>query len=206
MNLFVNTVPVGPLGANCHILYSDSSDKAILIDTGGDFLILKECLKKINKKAGAIILTHCHFDHVMATSDFASENLPVYMHKNDLEFINSNGNLAKYWGVKFKPFSVDNQLIGGLFNICGYNCEIIETPGHTAGSICIKVQNLLFSGDTIFNQSYGRYDFPSGNLNQLINSCKKLFALPGETIVYAGHGENTTIANEREFNPIKLLF
>ena len=206
MDLKVITIPVGPLSANCHIVYSNEQSKALIIDSGGDFSLIQDTLKRINKQAGAVILTHCHFDHVMATAEFAEIGVPVYMHEKDVDFITNSGNLAKYFGLKLKPFIVDNRLIGGDIDICGYKITIIETPGHTEGGICIKIQNLLFTGDTLFKSGCGRTDFPSGNELKLIQSAKRLFAIEEDLILYTGHGEATTLEKERKTNPINLLF
>ena len=206
MNVKVITVPVGPLSANCHIVYGEDMQKALIIDPGGDFSILMQRLNAINKSAGAVILTHGHFDHIMATNQFQELGVPVYMHQSDEQLINSNGNLAKYFGIKFQPFNVDNRLIEGDIEICGYNLTVYETPGHTQGGVCIKMQNLLFTGDTLFEGSYGRTDFPGGNAKHLAESIKKLFTLQEDLILYTGHGNNTYLQREKQTNPIKFLF
>lgn len=206
MSINVITVPVGPLGVNCYIVSDLNNDKALIIDPGGDFYSIKQKLNEINKQAGAVIVTHCHFDHVLAVSDFQKEDVPVYMHFADEDFITSNGNLAKYFGLKMNLFTLNNRLIGGFFDICGYKVQIIETPGHTDGSICIIIDNYLFSGDTLFFGSYGRTDFPSGSKLKLINSAKKLFALERDYIVCPGHDSKTTLYNEKKNNPIRMLF
>lgn len=206
MKIEIATLQVGPLNANCHLVYSSEREEALVVDPGGDFLIIKEKLKELNKRAGAVILTHGHFDHIMASADFSNEGVKIYMHENDLPLLTSNGNLAKYWGVKLPAFSVDNALIGGLFEICGFKIEVIETPGHTAGSICLRIDNCLLTGDCLFKCGFGRVDFPSGNAKDLVNSIKKLFDIGEDLVVYSGHGENTTLNYERQFNPINQTF
>ena len=91
-------------------------------------------------------------------------------------------------------------------DIYGFNLRVIETPGHTAGSVCIQIENVIFTGDTLFLDSYGRTDFPSGNQQELIGSARKLFALPGDFLIYSGHGESTTLERERKHNMINYLF
>lgn len=206
MNIKVITVPVGPLSANCHIVYTFDNEKALIIDPGGDFSLIMQRLEAINKKAGAIILTHGHFDHIMAAADFQASLIPIYMHQADEALVNGSGNLAKYFGLKMQPFSVDNRLIEGDLDIYGFNLRVIETPGHTAGSVCIQIENVIFTGDTLFLDSYGRTDFPSGNQQKLIESARKLFALPGDFLIYSGHGESTTLERERKHNMINYLF
>ena len=206
MSIQVITVPVGPLSANCHIVYTFDNEKALIIDPGGDFSLIMQKLNAINKKPGAVILTHGHFDHIMASADFQAFSTPICMHQADEVLVEGSGNLSKYFGLKMKPFSVDNRLIEGDFNICGFNLRVIETPGHTEGSICVQIENAIFTGDTLFLDSYGRTDFPSGNEKQLISSIKKLFALNGDFILYSGHGESTTLEMERKHNALNYLF
>ena len=206
MRINIITVPVGPLSANCHIVYTNDNEKALIIDPGGDFSLIMQRLESVNKKPGAVILTHGHFDHIMASADFQKALIPIYMHQADEVLVNGSGNLAKYFGLKMPPFSVDNRLIEGDLNICGFNLRVIETPGHTAGSVCVQIDNAIFTGDTLFFDSYGRTDFPSGSEQELIVSVKKLFALQGDFLLYSGHGESTTLERERKHNMINYLF
>ena len=206
MKINIITIPVGPLKANCHIVYCNELDKVLVIDPGGDFSLINNKIKELNKNGGAVLLTHAHFDHIMAVADLSKAGFKVYMHKNDISLLESDGNLAKYLGLKLPSFIVDNQLIGGLFDICGYKIEVVETPGHTAGSCCYKIGNILFSGDTIFKERFGRCDFPTGNLKTLINSIKKLFDIQENLLIYSGHGEVTTLDEERKFNAIHNYF
>ena len=206
MNEKIITIPVGPLGVNCYIVYKTDSDKALVIDPGGDFSLIQSVLKENKLTAGAVLITHCHFDHIMATSEFNKLKVPVYMSENDVSFINSNGNLAKYFGVKFIPFIVDNRLIEGFLTVCGLEICVYETPGHTKGSVCIRIGNALFTGDTLFKESYGRTDFPSGDGEELVKSIKKIFEIAENLVVYPGHNETTTLEHEKKHNPIKFYF
>lgn len=206
MSIKVITIPVGPLSANCHVVYSLDNDKALIVDPGGDFSLIMQRLNAINKKPGAVILTHGHFDHIMVAADFQAQNVPVYLHQADVCLVEGSGNLAKYFGIKMPPFNVDNRLIEGDLQVCGFNLRVIETPGHTEGSVCIQIENAIFTGDTLFFESYGRTDFPSGNAVKLIESAKKLFGLTGNYVLYTGHGESTTLDYERKHNAINFSF
>lgn len=206
MTINIITVPVGPLSANCHIVSSEKNEKALIIDPGGDFSIIQSQLKKINKVAGAVILTHAHFDHIMETAQLQKLGALVYMHEKDEVLVNSNGNLAKYFGLKLEPFIPDNRLIEGDIEICGFDLTVYETPGHTKGGVCIKINNALFTGDTLFENSYGRTDFPGGSLSDLVLSAKKLFAIDEDLVLYTGHGNITTLSREKISNPIKFEF
>ena len=141
----------------------------------------------------------------MAVKQFNMMGVPVFMNEKELDFINSNANLAKYFGIKFIPFSVDNRLIEGFLDICGYKIQVFGTPGHTIGSVCLQIEDALFTGDTLFKESYGRTDFPTGSMKQLVLSIKKLFAMDENLRVYPGHNEPTTIKAEKIYNPINLL-
>ena len=205
MNLNVYTLPVGELDTNCHILYSDNNDKALIIDPGGDFFEIEGKLKALNKSAGAVILTHCHYDHIGTLNGFEKMGVPVYIGKNEVKNLNSPVNLANWFGVEFKSKSAVNELIEGDIQICGFNLSIIFTPGHTNGSICIIAGQYMLTGDTLFCGSYGRTDFPTGSEEQLIKSAKKILSLDKNYILLTGHGDNTTLFNERKNNYINFL-
>ena len=200
---------VGELDSNCYTiepLAEEFSGDAILIDAGGDFEKVNSALASRGRQVKAVLLTHGHFDHVMAASEFKNRGAKIYLSENDQKLIDGNGNLAKYFGLHLDKFSADNGLIGGLLHICGLNIEVIETPGHTSGGRCFIIGDALFSGDTLMKDSFGRCDFVSGNENEIIKSIKSLFALDKDYVVYPGHGEKTSLFYEREYNSIRALF
>ncbi len=206
-NLQVLCYPVGPMGTNCYILFNDGNEKALIVDPGGNFSYLQKRLNAINKKAGAVLLTHGHFDHVMAANDFQNAGAFIYLHEKDVELVNSEDNLAMaFLRLEIPAVRVDNRLIEGDFEICGFKVSVIETPGHTSGSVCYKIGNMLFTGDCILKSSYGRVDFPSGCESDMIRSAKKLFALEEDLIIYPGHDYPTTLKVEKDNNPIRRLF
>ena len=114
MNEKIITIPVGPLGVNCYIVYKTDSDKALVIDPGGDFSLIQSVLKENKLTAGAVLITHCHFDHIMATSEFNKLKVPVYMSENDVSFINSNGNLAVRQRKKLRICDLNTRFIFSL--------------------------------------------------------------------------------------------
>ena len=197
----VKRLEVGAIQTNCYIISSDFSDMALVVDPGGNYEQIIAEINSLNKRVGAVLLTHAHFDHVLETHKFNELGAKVYLHKNDIPFVNSDGNLARIFGFNYTPFIVDNELIEGLFDICGFKVRVIETPGHTDGSVCFLIDDLLFSGDTLFNLGFGRTDFPSGSSGKLYNSIKKLFALEGDYKLYPGHGFTSTLNYERLNNP-----
>ena len=194
----------GSWGSNCYLLTVGTH--AALVDPSANASTLMDAVAQKGALLDYILLTHGHFDHIMAAADFQASLIPIYMHEADEALVNGSGNLAKYIGLKMQPFSVDNRLIEGDLDIYGFNLRVIETPGHTAGSVCIQIENVIFTGDTLFLDSYGRTDFPSGNQQELIESARKLFALPGDFLIYSGHGESTTLERERRHNAINYLF
>ena len=197
----INQVP--PLGANCYTVYDTDSKNCLIIDLGGDFSKILNQANSLGLTVKGVILTHGHFDHVMGAVECSKFKIPVYISCEDAKMIASKTNMAEYFGFGELSFNADVILAEGKNQIGDIPFTVIKTPGHTAGSICILIENMLFSGDTLFALSYGRCDLPTGNFEQLKNSIlNKLFTLDGETIVLSGHGGKTTINHERKYNPI----
>lgn len=188
---------------NRYFVYDETSDEVVLIDPGLDCSIVLNKLKELNKKLGAILITHAHYDHIESVADLVKEtNAPVYMGKKDMELLSGGGVLDWYFGKKLNPFMVDNRLIGGDLAVCGLNFEVIPSPGHTHGSLSYAVGGNLFTGDSIFCETYGRTDLPGSDFSELIDTAKRLFALPEDYTLYCGHGRTTTLSHERAHNPI----
>lgn len=203
-NIKVKTIVPGGYAANCHLVYSDESPNLLIIDPGGDFLKIKAEISLLKKERAAILLTHCHYDHVAAVYDLQKTGIPVYMSRSDERNLNDYNSAAFLFGENLKPFKADNRLIGGDFYILDYKVRVLETPGHTRGGLCFIIGDALFSGDTLFKNGYGRYDLPGGNPLQLKSSLDMLFSLDKDYAVYCGHGENTTLFYERENNPAAI--
>lgn len=184
-----------------------SGKEAILIDAGVPADKVMAAEKELNTSIKKIILTHGHIDHLLYVDDIAQKtNAMVYIHIDDEQSMtDARFNISAYTG-KASTFKSKYEILreGNSIKVGELDFKIIHTPGHTCGSICIQVENLLFSGDTLFKFGYGRVDLPNGNFSDIYNSIvEKLFILPGETIVYPGHGESTTITDEIRSNPIK---
>ncbi len=185
MTYLIDKIVVGDLQTNCYILTDAKSKNCVIIDPGADSARIKGRLSSEGLSPSFIINTHAHPDHVGANKEF---NLPVYIHKNDAKFLP---------GVN-KPLNDGDKIQLGNLAI-----DVIHTPGHTPGGICLLCGNSLFSGDTLFASCVGRTDLPGGNEAQLINSIKnKLFVLNDDIKVYPGHGSETTIGNEKLNNPL----
>lgn len=179
---------VGPLCCNCYII--ETADSALIIDPGDEAdLIIEEC-EKDNVYAKFIINTHAHFDHIGANWKIKDYfQAPILMHEAEKVLLPK--------GAKVDRFIKEHERI----NIGDIELSFIHTPGHTPGSICIKMGHFLFSGDTLFECGIGRTDLPFGSWMHLLSSLRLLKELPDETIVYPGHGESTTIQKERRQNP-----
>lgn len=196
---------VGIYGANCYIVGSEKTRDAAIIDPGAEFNKIDKKLIDMGLTAKIVILTHYHGDHIGAVKEFIEKyGAKVYIHKEDAEALNnSKMNLSKSMFGKDISIKADVELNDGdEISLSDLKFEIIHTPGHTKGGICIKVGNIMMTGDTLFNNSIGRTDFPGGSFEEIIKSIKeKIFKYDDETIIYPGHMSPSTIKNEKQFNP-----
>lgn len=183
---------------NCYIVYDEKTLRGFIVDPGDEENFIKNYIEKNNIKLEFILLTHGHVDHVGA-SDFISEtfNIPVYISKTDMEYIN-RGEMV-FGKIKEPDYYVKE---GDTIDFNGEKIKVIETPGHSEGHLSFLVGKHLFSGDVLFENSIGRFDLPGGNYETLIDTIKnKIGVLPDNTIVYTGHGNITTIGQEKRSNP-----
>lgn len=191
-------------------LYSDENTyfliengEAIVIDPGCSYEKIKEF--SIDFKIKYIFLTHCHFDHICSVNKIIDETGALVCASSECAENIKNINVSlTQMGLGFSETIDKTDLIfedGDEFNFCGNKIKIIKTPGHTNCSVCYKMGNSLFTGDTVFYQSVGRSDLPTGNGNVLHNSIKtKIYNLPDETVIYPGHGRETSVGYEKKFN------
>jgi glyoxylase-like metal-dependent hydrolase (beta-lactamase superfamily II) len=202
----ISTLIVGPIEENCHILYCDKHDAAIIVDPGDSSTRIISYLDKAGLKPGMVIATHCHADHTGAVAKLTEYyEIPFFCHEDDVWMLDSPDqiHMAKYLGIALPPKNDDVLTDGEVVDLCeDFSLTVIHTPGHTRGGICLYGHGILVVGDTLFRASIGRSDLPGGNHAQLIKSIKeKLLTLPDETAVYSGHGDPTTIGYEKEHNP-----
>ncbi|MBR6697859.1 MAG: MBL fold metallo-hydrolase [Lachnospiraceae bacterium] len=194
------------IGTNCYYIYDEESKKAIVIDPADNYAKLLATLNKLEIAPVAVLLTHGHFDHIMAADKIRTEyGIKVYIGEHEADVVtNPNLNLSAAMAV---PASVKPDVLvkdNEVLDIEGITIKAIHTPGHTKGGMCyyLPKENVVFTGDTLFYESVGRTDFPTSSTSQLVRSIKdKLFELPDETICYPGHGDSTQIAYEKENNP-----
>lgn len=196
---------VGSYYSNCYIVGSDSTKEAAIIDPGADFIKIDNKIKELGLIPKIIILTHAHGDHIGAVKDFVeSYSTKVYIHKDDAYVLkDGNKNFSKVLTGKGISITPDVELKDNdEIKLGDLNFEIIHTPGHTKGGICIKVGNIMMTGDTLFNKSIGRTDFPGGSFEEIINSIQeKIFKYDDDIIIYPGHNSPSTIKSEKLGNP-----
>lgn len=189
------TFEVGLYAVNCTIL--KFGEKAYIVDPGSEPTFLAAQLKKMNLEPSAILLTHAHFDHVGAVNELERRypGLPVYLGEKDFPVLTHPFNQLP---PDYPPIARPGKLISAA-ELEGVT--VIDTPGHTPGGVSYYFpdEGLLLSGDTLFAGSYGRTDFPGGDMGILRSSLKKLYQLPDETVVIPGHGRFTTIGDEKEW-------
>lgn len=200
----IETLPVGPFAVNCYIIWGDEK-QAIVIDPGFDAEEIAAALKEHGLTVALYILTHGHADHVHDLCLIQEKYpAPIMMHEADAEWAFGPSNtIAPHYGIPGKPKKIDRLIKGNeIYTDSGLTYQIICTPGHSPGGICLyfEKQGVLFAGDTLFRESVGRTDLPGGDARTLTESLKKLVVLPAQTLVYCGHGPNTTIGYEKDHN------
>jgi glyoxylase-like metal-dependent hydrolase (beta-lactamase superfamily II) len=200
----LETLSVGPLAANCYLIINKTDKKCVLIDPGDEPAEILKRIQSSGAKLEGIFLTHGHIDHIGALAHLSA---PTFIHKDDLAFLGNNQlNLSNFLNLPFK-LEKNNSDINSLeddqvVEVAGLVFKIIHTPGHTPGSISIKFENILFTGDTLFCGSIGRTDLVYGSDTALLQSIKnKLLCFPGDTKIYPGHGPSSTLKEEKENNP-----
>lgn len=191
----------GLLGVNSYFLVNEETKNAILIDGGESYKTIKKAEQDLKIKITALLLTHAHFDHAGNAKALQDDGVKVYISEIDAPKLKNDLNLAGDFGRKFDYLDADYKFNDGdELEIEGIKIKVILTPGHTDGSATFLVDNMLYTGDTLFRLSIGRSDFPTGDKKLLINSVKKLFSLQGDYSVYPGHEDFTTLSYERENN------
>lgn len=196
--MIIKTIIAGMYEENCYLVMDEDTKELAIIDPGGQAKMLAEKIRQLNAKPKFVLLTHGHMDHVDGVVDLVNEfNIPFYINEAEEKYMENDkyvfGSLPKASGYlkEGDTLSLGNEII-----------KVIETPGHTEGGICFLINDKLFTGDTLFQGSIGRSDFPGGNGMQLVQNIKdKLLPLGDDIEVYAGHGPSSTIGYEKRMNP-----
>lgn len=206
---------VGPIEANCFIVMCEETSEAMIIDPGDDAKTIIDAVESIGAKPKLIVNTHGHADHISANEDLKKRwpDAQIAVHEADAPMLpDPIANLSEFIGEKVISPPADRKLKeGDVLKIGKLAFNVVHTPGHTAGGICLildhtagdddKENCLVFSGDALFANSVGRTDFPGGNPQTLLKSIKeKLLSLPDDCVVLPGHGPSTTIGSERKHN------
>ena len=200
-------LPVGPLQCNCSVIGDDVSREAMVIDPGDDIENVLALIRKHNLQVKQIVITHAHIDHVGGAMKLrAATGAPILLNQNDYALLKMLDVQAAWIGME-NPGKVEiDHSVGEADTVCAgsLTANVIHTPGHTQGSVCLyfPLEKKLIAGDTLFAGSIGRTDLPGGSLDKIMDSLhEKVMALPDDTLVVPGHGELTTIGEERESNP-----
>lgn len=206
-DLRIQTLVLGMLSTNCYIIYREGESQAVLIDPADNAPRIIETCRRLGLRPETILLTHGHFDHMGAVSDLrrAFPGIQVLACEKEERLLEDPGaNLSGQFGTGYGIRADRLVRDGEELKFLGLSWKVMETPGHTPGSVSfyLEAEDVLFSGDTLFCESFGRTDFPGGSTRSLVESVKKLTELPEDTMVYSGHGEPTTIGHEKQYNPI----
>jgi glyoxylase-like metal-dependent hydrolase (beta-lactamase superfamily II) len=209
--MILETFPVGPLQCNCTLLGDEEAAEAIVIDPGDEVSRIYRRLTDLGLKLKQILVTHAHIDHVGGALKLKRlTGAPIFLNEDDLPLLKMMEEQAAWVGVPTPEVTApDASLTDGLkVGLDRYPAEVLHTPGHTQGSVCLHFAPLkmVIAGDTLFAGSIGRTDLPGGNGRQIIQSIRsRLLSLPDETRVLPGHGPATTIGTERYHNPFLLM-
>jgi len=200
----IHTLIVGELQTNCYVIQAKTD--AIIVDPGAEPDRILRFVRDIGVKPSRIIATHAHFDHVLGVDKLRdSLSIPFQIHRDDLPILESmQSRVRQFMGFDVPPPpKVDDYLLGGdTFAVGTEEITVIHTPGHSPGSISLHGGAYALTGDALFNQSIGRTDLPGGDLETLLSSIRtRLFTLANETMVYPGHGPETSIGDEKLANP-----
>ena len=208
MNYKLYTVPVGPLQTNTYV-YTDLLGVGVVIDPGAEAWKIEKIITSKNLLIKYVILTHAHYDHVMATDrirELTGARVIIYKEENELLEDNMLNLFSQFDSLSKSPPKAD-VLVTEMDTLTAGKLEFkfIHTPGHTKGSMCIISKDIMFSGDTLFYRSYGRMDFPTGSHTQMADTFKnKLYPLEVNYKVYPGHMQSTTLFEEKELNEMFL--
>ena len=205
-NLKIGKITLGSCATNCYFVYREGETEVLFFDPADQGEYLYQALQQKGFQVGAILLTHGHFDHIWGAQKLrALSSSKIYAYKEEEALLSdANLNISEMAGractLKPNVYLEDGQEI----ELLGMKIKVIATPGHTEGSCCYYFEEaeILISGDTLFQESVGRTDLPTGSGGTLGRSIKeRLLCLPGETTVYPGHGDSTTISYEAKYNP-----
>ena len=196
-----SVMQVGPIGTNCYFLQDEESGLMAIIDPGDDWERILHQVKKAEGEVKYILLTHGHYDHTTAVPDLvkALPGVQVYIHQAD-----ANGAGSQLFPLAAQVKDLNNYDEGDTLSLGSLTIEVLHTPGHSKGSVTLKVGDVLFTGDTLFCGSCGRTDLRGGSYEEIMASLKRLGELEGDFHVCPGHDRTSTLERERKYNPFLL--
>lgn len=200
--LKVHTMTLGPLQTNCYLIHEESAKTCCVIDPGHSPEMVLGRAARLGLRIEAVLLTHGHFDHVGAVEAIVkTTGCALWMHEGDFSQAASpmNDYLYPLHDREFTVISFCEE--GEVIHAGGLTITVLATPGHSRGSVCFRCENALFSGDTLFAEGCGRTDLSGGDWSTILQSLSRLAELEGDLAVYPGHGESTTLAREKQYNP-----
>jgi hydroxyacylglutathione hydrolase len=199
--VIIKRLVVGSLSANCYVVGTKVAGEGMVIDPGGNAEEIKRAITESDLEIKFIVLTHGHSDHIAALRDVQDRTgAKVAIHNEDADFLETNSQFGISYRTPHPPDRLLNE--GDTIVIGEMSFKVMHTPGHTPGSICLLSGNKVFTGDTLFHKGIGTTLMPGSSRRQLLESIKtRLMVLPDDTIVYPGHGRETTIGAERRDNP-----
>lgn len=198
----ISVLRLGQIGTNCYIFRQDGGCRCGIVDPGDQGEQVARWMVDKGLEGSAVLLTHGHFDHILGIPGLREEwlDLPVYCHPADL----GEGDTTSLFGQRFPTVRSFGNITpyqeGDVVNVAGIAVEVLETPGHTPGSVTLRAENVLFTGDTLFAGSMGRTDFPGGDEGEIMRSLRRLGELEGDYQVLPGHEERSTLERERQTN------
>ena len=187
--LNIETLPLGPLQANCYIVSGDDPSSVVVIDPGDDVAVLKNALR--GRTVAGVLVTHAHFDHILGVP--ACAGAPIYVHKADADAMTDPVLNCAHWGREPRIAAGHTLQEGDEVALAGMRFAVMHTPGHTPGSVCFLCEDQLFSGDTLFVGGFGRTDLPGGSFEELRDSLRRLMTLDGKLRLRPGHGESALL-------------
>ena len=198
---------LGMIRTNCYFFTNKETGETLIIDPADDAAAIRDWCRSEGRKPVAILLTHGHFDHILAADELRNcFGIKIYAGEGERDVLpDPTKNMSVYHDVS-TGLNADVYLKDGeILSLAGFEIRVIATPGHTSGGVCydIREEGILFSGDTLFFETYGRVDLPTSSMSDMVHSIQdKLFFLPDETEVYPGHGMSTSIRHEKQYNPL----
>lgn len=201
--MILKRLAVGPLETNAYIVGDEETGQAIIVDPGDEPDRILDEVKQAGLTVQSVICTHAHFDHIGAAGDIKKETgAKILLHKSDLETYGLAKDQAAFWGCSIDDLPEPDDYLdeGDEIRAGKLRFTVLHTPGHSKGGICLLGEGVILTGDTIFQGSVGRTDFPGGSIDELKKSFKRIIDLPEKTKIYCGHGPESTVGNERKFN------